>query len=72
MKQTIAIDDTAKIGAPPQTWTANVGVPLLQNVLGGVATSGIVAIVWRTVGDLPPIGGCPSRWPALPWRAWRR
>lgn len=53
MKQTIAIDDTVKIDAPPQTWTANVGVPLLQNVLGGVATSGIVAIVWRTVGDLP-------------------
>ena len=53
MKQSIAIDDTVKLEAPPQTWTADVGVPLLQNVLGGVATAGIAAIAWRTVAPLP-------------------
>lgn len=53
MKQSIAIDDAVKVEASPQTWTADVGVPLIQNVLGGVATAGIVALTWRAFGELP-------------------
>lgn len=53
MKQSIALDEALQTTAPPQTWTADVGVPLIQNVLGGVATSGIAAIAWRMAGPLP-------------------
>ena len=60
MKQSIAIDDAVKVEAPPQTWTADVGVPLMQNVLGGVATAGIVAIAWRAFGELPADWWLPS------------
>jgi hypothetical protein len=37
----------------PQTWTADIGVPLTQNLLGGVAVAGLVGVVWRAVGELP-------------------
>lgn len=51
-RQTIAVDDMAP--SQPQTWVNDVAVPLAQNLLGGVATSGLVAIAWRAVGTLPP------------------
>jgi hypothetical protein len=52
MKQTITLPDDIAQPAP-QTMLADVVVPLTQNVIGGVATSGLLAIAWRAVG-LPP------------------
>lgn len=49
------------VEAPPQTWVPSVLVPLVQNVIGGLAVAALVGVVWRWIaGSLPPDWWVPA------------
>ena len=43
------------VEAPPQTWVPSVLVPLVQNIIGGLAVAALVGVVWRWVGGSLPV-----------------